>query len=328
MSEAKIGTWRDWKEYSRRVLDFDELIQVAYAPPDNEYYHNDDFLEQLGRCRGQIEKIEVEEGGDFDCKIFGRWSFHGCEWDEFCRFYYKYNFIDYVRVYFQSGEEIIMNYTCDKAKTALAFLLSKNHDIELVPFLEEQERLSSPADSEPQKPLASSMIKYFKELGNAYRDSAAKKKKELRMPEKSHLKIIGEYKNYNRSDEEFIKLVIELDLNIEASDIETLADALPACYGYDGFCIASCEYDVKNVSLYSLSACRSYCHSHGMPDGTDSFSFNVKGKDIVNTSVWFDIGGNRVELFYKSDGTDRNKLLELIDSVMEYVYEDKVNNEN
>lgn len=323
MSEAENGTWRDWKECSRRVLDFDELIQVVYAPPGESYFYESDFLEQLGRCRGQIEYIDVEETGDIGMKNFG---YARCNWDEFDYIFYKF-MIDYVRIKFKSGEKIIMNFTHDEAKTALAILLSKDHDIELIPFLEEQERLCAPADSEPQKPLASSMIKYFKELDNAYRASAAKKKKELRTPEKSHLKIIREYKNYNREDEEFVKLVIELDFKIgEASDVETIVDVLPGGYWYRGFNISIYEDEEKSVSLYSLDACRSYCHSHGL-SGAYSLSFLMKGNNI-DTTVCIDIGGKGVELFYRSDATDRNKLLELIDSVMECVYEDKVNNEN
>lgn len=56
MSEAENGTWRDWKECSRRVLDFDELIQVAYAPPSKESSDYIDLIEQLGRCRGRFGK--------------------------------------------------------------------------------------------------------------------------------------------------------------------------------------------------------------------------------------------------------------------------------
>lgn len=281
----------------------------------------------------------MEEGGDIGMKNFGRVC---CNWNEFCYFYDHFIYsIDFVTFKFQSGEKIIMNFTFD-CGTVLAILISKNHDIELVPFLEMQERLCAPADSEPQESsapsmikyqessvpsMASSMIKHFEKLDNAYRVSAAKKKKELRTPEKSHLNIIREYKSYNSEDEEFVKLVIELDFKIsEASDVETIADVLPGSYWYGGFNISIYEDEEKSVSLYSLDACRSYCHSHGL-SGAYSLSFLMKGNNI-DTTVCIDIGGKGVELFYRSDATDRNKLLELIDSVMECVYEDKVNNDN
>lgn len=124
------------------------------------------------------------------------------------------------------------------------------------------------------------------------------------------MKLIRSAVMHDGQDKEYLLNYYELSVNVDYEDIGSVLDVFPTSYSYNGFSLSGDDDDGRGFrkSFYSLGSARSYCKSHGAPDGIDTFSFNMLDCG-ENISFNFSIGSNDLTTFGNTVSLDIDELI-------------------